>query len=321
MYGNPDIGGAFQLTGASNSMKGFWVRYRQAAAQARARLEAAAAEAWRVPVAEVEIERGIVRHAGGRQAAFAELAARAERLPVTAGLRPKDPADYKLIGREGRLRVDAPAKILGRTRFTIDVSLPEIVTAVVLHPARFGSTVVSVDDEAALREPGVIGVVPIEEGVAVVGETVADAQRGLRALNVDWDDSGAERRCSAELLAEHIRLLQSGEQAVVSRGDGDVDGALADAQTAVDAVYALPYLAHAPMEPNNAACRMRDDGTLDVWANTESPEFRQGRPCARLWYRGQHCVPSAAPALTNAIAALTGTRIRQLPITNTIKVY
>jgi isoquinoline 1-oxidoreductase beta subunit len=274
VYGNPDIGGTFQLTGASNSMKGFWVRYRQAAAQARARLVAAAAAAWQVPVGEVEIERGVLRHASGRQASFAELAASAEQLPVPENVSPKDPADYRLIGREGRLRVDAAAKILGQTGFTIDVRVPGMVTAVVLHPPRFGATVASVDDEAALREPGVVAVVPIEEeGVAVVGETFADAQRGLRALTVEWDDADAERRSSDELLAEHLRLLESGEGAAVSRDDGDVDQALAQAKTTVDATYTLPYLAHAAMEPNNAACRMRDDGTLEVWASTESPEY------------------------------------------------
>jgi isoquinoline 1-oxidoreductase subunit beta len=273
VYGNPDAGGVMQITGASNSMKGFWVRYRLAAAQARARLVAAAAEAWDVPATEVEIENGVARHPSGRQAAFGELAARAEQLPVADGVQPKDAADYKLIGREGRLRIDAVPKILGTTRFTIDLSLPGMLTAVVLHPPRLGATVASVDDEGALAEAGVTAVVQIDEGVAVVAESVADAQRGLRALFVEWDDTNAERRSTGELLAEHLRLLESGEKAVTARDDGDVDQALADAASTVDATYVLPYLAHAPMEPNNAACRMREDGVLDVWAGTETPEY------------------------------------------------
>jgi isoquinoline 1-oxidoreductase beta subunit len=273
VYGNPDLGSAFQLTGASNSMKGFWVRYRLAAAQARSRLVAAAAEAWEVPSAEIEVENGVVRHGTRREATFAELAAQAEQLPVPDGVQPKDPADYKLIGREGRLRVDAVPKILGATRYTIDQALPGMLTAVVLHPPRFGATVVSVDDTAALSEAGVTAVVPIAEGVAVVAETVADAQRGLRALVVEWDDTSAERRSTAELLAEHLRVLESGENAVTARDDGDVDRALAGSTSTVDATYTLPYLSHAPMEPNNAACRMRDDGVLDVWVASEAPEY------------------------------------------------
>jgi isoquinoline 1-oxidoreductase subunit beta len=254
-------------------MKGFWVRYRLAGARARARLVAAAAEAWEVPAGEVQVERGVLRHATGRQATFADLAAQAERLPVPDGVQPKDAADYKLIGQEGRLRVDAVPKILGATHFTIDLSLPGMLTAVVLHPPRFGATLAAVDAKAALAEAGVTAVVPIDEGVGVVGETVADAQRGLRALVVEWDDTNAERRSTAQLLAEHVRLLESGENAVTAPDDGDVDQALADATWTVDATYMLPYLSHAPMEPNNAACRMREDGVLEVWVGSEAPEY------------------------------------------------
>jgi isoquinoline 1-oxidoreductase beta subunit len=273
VYGTPAGGGAIQLTGASTSTMGNWARYRLVAAQARARLVDAAADAWDVPPTEVEIERGVLRHPSGRQATFAELATRAEQLPVRDDVRPKERAQYRLIGREGRLRVDTVAKILGTTRFTIDVSLPGMLTAVVLHPPRFGAKVASVDEQAALSEPGVISVVLIDEGVAVVAETYADAWRGLHALTVDWDDANAERRSSEELLAEHVRLLEVGETSVVSRDDGDVEKALAGAGTVVDALYQLPYLAHAPMEPNNAVCRMREDGVLEVWAGTEGPEF------------------------------------------------
>jgi isoquinoline 1-oxidoreductase subunit beta len=267
VYGNPDTGGAFQVAGASNSMKGSFFRYRRAGAQARARLVAAAGEAWQVPAEEVEVDRGVLSHASGRRASFGELAARAERLPVPEDVRLKDPSEFNLIGHEGRLRVDSPDKILGRTMFTIDVSLPGMVEAIVMHPPRFGAKVASVDDEAALAEPGVIDVVPIDACVTVVGETVADAQRGLRALNVSWDESGAERRSSSELMAEHLRLLESGEQAVVSRDDGDVDAALEAAQTTIDATYTLPYLIESTKPPTGV---------------------------------GEVSVPFAAPALTNA---------------------
>ena len=273
VYGNPDADSAFQYTGASSSTRAFWVRYPLVAAQARARLAAAAAELWDVPADELEFERSVVRHASGKQATFGELAARAEQLPVPDGVRPKDRSGYKLIGGEGRLRVDSVPKILGTTRFTIDISVPGMLTAIVLHPPRFGASVVSVDDQAALAEPGVVAVVPIEEGVAVAAETMADALRGLRAVAVEWDDSAAERRSSEELLAEHVRLLESGERAVVARDDGAAEQVIAAAPTVLDATYSLPYVAHAAMEPNNAVCLMRGDGVLEVWASTESPEW------------------------------------------------
>jgi len=145
----------------------------------------------------------------------------------------------------------------------------------VLHPPRFGGKVASVDDRAALAEAGVKAVIPIEEGVAVVAETFADAQRGLQALQVEWNDEHAERRSSEELLHEHHRLVESGERAVVARADGNIDEGFLQATHTVDAFYELPYLAHAPMEPNNAVCRMNEDGILEVWAGTESPVYTQ----------------------------------------------
>jgi isoquinoline 1-oxidoreductase subunit beta len=274
VYGNPFSGG-FQITGASTSTRGFWLRYRIVAAQARARLVAAAADAWQVAGNEIDVTSSVLSHPSGKRATFGVLAARAEQLPVPAGVEPKERTSYKLIGQEGRLRVDAPAKILGKTRFTIDVSLPGLLTAIVLHPPRFGARVASVDDKAALAEPGVKAVVPIEEGVAVVGETFSDAQRGIRLLEVVWNDDGAERRGTEQLLEEHRRLVQSGEGAVVAGTAGDVAAGLANATHSVDALYELPYLAHTPMEPNNAVCHMRDDGILEVWAGTESPVYAQ----------------------------------------------
>jgi isoquinoline 1-oxidoreductase beta subunit len=274
VYGNP-LAGGFQLTGASTSTRAFWLRYRKIAAQARARLIAAAAEAWQVPPTEIQTASSVLSHHSGRRATYGELAVRAEQLPAADGVEPKDRAAYKLIGQEGRLRVDAPAKITGQTRYTIDVSLPDMLTAIVLHPPRFGANVASVDDKAALASPGVKAVIPIEEGVAVVAATFSDAQRGLRLLEVVWDDTNAERRSSDELLKEHHRVVESGERAVVSIDLGNVAEALSKAPHVVDAFYELPYLAHAPMEPNNAVCRMRDDGVLEVWAGTESPVYTQ----------------------------------------------
>jgi isoquinoline 1-oxidoreductase beta subunit len=106
-----------------------------------------------------------------------------------------------------------------------------------------------------------------------VGETFHDAHQGLLAVQVDWDETNAELRSSEELLTEHRRLVESGEQAVVARQDGDVTSALTDAAHLVDAVYELPYLAHGPMEPYNAVSRMTDDGVLEVWTGTEGPTY------------------------------------------------
>ena len=136
VYGNPDLGSAFQLTGGSNSMKGLWTRYRLAAAQARARLVAAASEAWDVPGHEISVAGGVLRHATGNHGTFGEFAARAEQLAVPADAEPKDPKAYKTLGGKCGLRVDAVPKILGTTAYTIDQNQPGMLTAVVLHPPR-----------------------------------------------------------------------------------------------------------------------------------------------------------------------------------------
>jgi isoquinoline 1-oxidoreductase subunit beta len=272
-YANPVLGSVTQVTGGSNSVQGYWTRYRRAVAIARARMVTAAAESWHVPAEEVEIKSGVLRHSSGRQMTFGEVAARAERVPVPEQVRPKDLDAFRLIGREDVLRVDGAAKILGAARYTIDVWFPEMRTAVVLHPPRFGAAIATIDDQAARQLPGVTAVVPISTGVAVVGETFDDAQRGALALSVTWDSEHAERRSTEELMAEHRRVLKAGEHALIARNDGDVAAALAQAEKLIDVTYELPYLAHAPMEPNNAACRMRDDGVLEVWVGTQAPDF------------------------------------------------
>ena len=180
------------MTGGSNSTRAFWARYRLVAARARARLVAAAAESWGVPTVEIRVDSSVISHPGGTRATFGELAAMAEKMPIPDGVQPKDPSAYRVLGREGRLRVDTPGKILGTTQFTIDVSLPGMLTAIVLHPPRFGGKIASVDDHAALAEPGVRAVIPIGEGVAVVAETAPERADRARAHDQTGQFTGRE---------------------------------------------------------------------------------------------------------------------------------
>lgn len=278
LYGNPVFGNLLQVVGDSTSTRAFWMRYRQVAAMARARLVATAAFRWGVPSGEITVESGVLHHPSGKQATFGELAEAAQRIAPPANVQPKSTDQYRLIGREDILRVDSPTKLLGMARYTIDMTWPDMLTVTVLHPPYFGATIRSIDDTKARASAGVIAVVPISRGVAVVAETFYDAVMGLQALSVEWDTSHAELRGSDALLAEHHRLLQSGEGLAVARNDGDVEAAFASAAHVVEALYELPYLAHAPMEPDNAACRMREDGVLEVWAASQSPDY--ARPAA-----------------------------------------
>lgn len=271
LYGNLVWGGAVQGTGGSTGMASSWERYRRAGATARAMLVAAAAARWGVPADVIEVRDGVVRHpASGRSAGFGELADEAARQAPPAEVRLKDRSEWRLIGAEGLRRYDGRAKATGTETFTIDVRLPGMLTAVVAHPPRFGATAASVDDAAARAVPGVVDVVRISRGVAVVARDTWSAMRGRDALSVTWDESGAETRGSDEILAEYRRLAEGpGELTAVDRGDAA--GGIARAARVIDAVFEFPYLAHAALEPLNAVARMQD-GRLEVWAGHQIPD-------------------------------------------------
>jgi isoquinoline 1-oxidoreductase beta subunit len=256
-----------QGTGGSTAMANSWQQIRRAGATARAMLVAAAAEAWEVDATEIEVSDGVVSHsAAGREARFGELVQRAAGLQPPAEVALKDPARFKLIGREPLPRVDVRAKVRGEARFTYDIQLPEMLTAVMARPPRFGGTVRSVDDASARAVPGVVDVVTVPRGVAVLAESFWAAKKGRDALSIEWDESGAEKRGSAELTAEYRALLD--KPGAQFRNDGDAASSLAGATRVLAADYEFPYLAHAPMEPLGCVIQMTDDG-CDVWAGSQ----------------------------------------------------
>jgi isoquinoline 1-oxidoreductase subunit beta len=258
--------GAVQGTGGSTAIGNSWEQLRKAGATARAMLVAAAAREWGVPAAEVTVERGVLSHARtGRRATFGELAAKAAAVAPPADVTLKDPKDFKLIGR--RLpRLDSKAKTDGTAQFTMDVYLPDMLTALIARPPRFGARVRAFDAAAALRVNGVTDVVQVPAGVAVLARNFWAARKGRQALKIDWGESGAERRGSEELFAAYRALArQPGARA---RRDGDPEAAIAGAARVLEAIYEFPYLAHAPMEPLDGVVRLTPDG-CEVWAGSQ----------------------------------------------------
>jgi len=249
--------GPVQGTGGSSAMANSWAQLRQAGATARAMLVSAAATEWGVPAESVSVHEGVVTHdASGRTATFGTLASAAASLPVPADVPLKDPKAWTLIGKAAP-RVDSKAKSDGSARFTIDVHLPGMLTAVIARPPLFGATVKSFDREAARKVPGVTDVVQVPAGVAVLGKGFWAAHEGREALRVEWDEASAEHRGSAELLAEYKALLA--KPGAVARHDGDPAGALAQAARTFEADYEFPYLAHAPMEPLDCVVHLSGD--------------------------------------------------------------
>ena len=269
--------GTIQGTGGSSAMANSWMQLRNAGATARAMLVAAAAAEWNVPPASLTIERGVVRHApSNRQATFGDLAAKAASQPVPDKVALKDPKDFKLIGQK-LPRVDIPGKTNGTAQFTIDVTFPNMLVAVLQRPPLFGATVKSFDATATKAVPGVVEVLQVPRGVAVVAKSFWAAKLGRDALKVEWDDSKAEKRSTAAIMAEYRRLAeQPGKPA---RKEGDAAAALKGAAKLITATYEFPYLAHAPMEPLDAVVKL-DADSCEIWCGDQFQTVDQANAAA-----------------------------------------
>jgi isoquinoline 1-oxidoreductase beta subunit len=226
-------------------------------------LIAAASQRWNVPADSIAVKDGVVLHAASkRKATFGELAAAASALPVPTGVKVKDPKDWVYIGKHAA-RKDARAKANGTAIFTQDFKLPDMLTAVVAHAPRFGAKRTSFDASAVQKIPGVRQVVEIPTGVAVLATNFWSATQGRDALKVQWDESGAYKGSSDEIMASFRKLAE--QAGAVARNDGDAAKALGGAARVIEAGYEFPYLAHAAMEPLNCVMRLADDNTVEVW--------------------------------------------------------
>lgn len=254
--------GPTQGTGGSTAMANSFEQMRKAGATARAMLVSAAAKRWNVPAGEITVKEGVLRHAAsGRQASFGELAdaAAKEAVPETVVL--KDPKDFVLIGKKVG-RTDSAAKTNGSAIYTQDLKLPGMLTAVVAHPPRFGAKVARYDAAPALAVKGVVAVVQIPSGVAVVAKDFWSARQGREKLQVQWDESGAFAGGSDSIIADYRQLAQ--KPGLVARNDGNSAQALGNAVKVLEATYTFPYLAHAAMEPMNGVAHFTGDA-LEIW--------------------------------------------------------
>jgi isoquinoline 1-oxidoreductase subunit beta len=285
MYGNFafDPQGSVQGTGGSTAVANSWMQLRQAGATARAMLVAAAARAWNVPAAEITVSAGVLAHpAAGRQATFGELCAAAAREAVPPQVPLKDAGAFRLIGADAKRlpRLDSQAKSTGTQQFAIDVMLPGMMTALVMRPPRFGGTVSSFDATKARAVAGVVDVVQIPRGVAVIGRDLFAAKQGREALSVTWDESLAEKRGSTQIMQD-FRELARGAQAVLVSASGDAETALAHAVHKVEGDFEFPYLAHAPMEPLTAVCQLSAD-KCEIWAGCQFQTIDQLNAAAQV---------------------------------------
>ena len=269
-YNSPVFG--MQGTGGSTTTWSEFDRYRQAGAAARAMLVQAAAARFGVPAADVRTENGEVI-AGDERVRYGALADDAGKLaaPDPASLALRDPKDWKLIGKATR-RLDTPEKITGRAKFGMDVQFEGLMTALIARAPAFGGKATSFDAAAAKAVPGVRQVVQVPSGVAVVADHYWAAKLGRDALKVEWDLGKGATLDSAGLRAEFAKLAATpGAPAAQA---GDIDAAMAKAARTIEAEYAVPYLAHAAMEPLNCTVKIDADG-CDIWCGTQFPTLDQ----------------------------------------------
>ena len=258
--------GTLQGTGGSSAMANSWMQLREAGGKARAMLLTAAATKWHVPVEALTVEKSMVYHSGSkRQATFGSLVGRAAALAVPETVKLKDAKDFKLIGHQVP-RVDVAAKVDGSAQFTLDVKLPGMLVALLQRPPQFGATVKSFDATAAHAIAGVVKVVQVPRGVAVLAKSFWAAKQGRDALAVEWDDTNAEKRSSAALMDEYRRLAD--QPALSARTEGDSAQAIRNAAHKVSASYEFPYLAHAPMEPLDAVVKLTAN-RCEIWAGDQ----------------------------------------------------
>jgi len=255
-----------QGTGGSSAMANSWQQLREAGATARALLVTAAARQWHVSESEVRVERSVVYHdASQRKATFGSLVKPASALPVPAHVVLKDPSQFTLIGTRPA-RVDVPPKCDGTAQFSLDVTMPDLLVALLARPPQFGATVASFDPTAALAVPGVVKVVQVPRGVAVLAKSFWAAKKGRDRLTIEWDDTHAEKRGSAQIMDEYRRRVE--EPAISARQTGDSAQALSSAVTKINATFEFPYLAHAPMEPLDCVVKLTAQ-RCDIWAGDQ----------------------------------------------------
>jgi len=266
LYASPLLGE--QATGGSTSIIADWTRLREAGARARMMLIQAAASKWHVDPATCHAAAGVVHHdESGISATYGELAEAANALPVPGKVDLKPFSAFELIGTSQK-RLDTPGKVNGSAVYGIDVQVPGMKIGTVAACPVIGGTLAAIDEDAARRVPGVRDVVKLSNAVAVIGDHFWAAKQGLAAAAPRWNEGPNAGVNSHDIIAGLAEATLN--PGVVARDDNDAPGKIAGALTKVEAVYQLPFLSHAPMEPINTTLHIRPDGA-DLWVGTQVP--------------------------------------------------
>jgi len=260
-----------QITGGSTSVRDGWEKLRIAGAQVREMLITAAADEWKLDRGMLKADQGFVTGPGGKRASYGHLAEAASKLPVPEKVALKDPKDFTIVGKRTK-RLDSPQKVNGSAEYGIDVKLPGMLYASLEQCPVIGGKVAGFDASAAKGMPGVVDVVQINDGVAVVAKSYWQAVKARKALTVRWDEGSGAALTHNSVLNATRDAIASVKALPIGKPVGDVAEAMKSAAKTVSAEYISPMQAHAPLEPMNFTASFKDGKILLIG----STQFQQG---------------------------------------------
>lgn len=272
-----------QITGGSTSVRDGWLKLRVAGAQVREMLITAAAARWAVDRDLIRADKGMVYGPKGLKSTYGELAEAAARMPVPEKPPMKDPKDFKIVGKRTK-RVDTPAKVNGTAEFGIDVKLPGMVYASLAQCPVIGGKVKSFDGAKAKASAGVIDVVQINDGVAVVANSWWQAKKARDLLSIQWDEGAGAALSDASVIDGTRQALKTGKVLEITKPQGDVAAALKGAAKVVEAEYIIPMQAHAPLEPMNFTAHVQGNKALLI-GPTQFQQGAQGAVAGALGFK------------------------------------
>jgi isoquinoline 1-oxidoreductase beta subunit len=259
-------------TGGSRGIRTSQEYVRKGGATARMMLVQAAANEWKVPVAECTAANSVITHTpSGKTTTYGKVVEAAAKLEPPADVKLKDPKDWKIAGK-GIKRLDTEDKTTGKMIYGIDVKLPGMLNAAIKDCPVFGGKLKSFDEAKVMGMKGVKKVVRVNDStVAVVADTWWHAKTALDALPIVWDE-GENARVSSESISKWLAEgLDNAQPAFIGNQNGDAKAAIAGAAKKVEAVYNYPYQNHAAMEPLNATAVYTAD-KCEVWCGTQNGE-------------------------------------------------
>jgi isoquinoline 1-oxidoreductase subunit beta len=267
-----------QQSGGSSTVRGLWTSLRKAGAAAKEMLVETAANRWKVSVSECyAFEAKIYHRPTGKSFTFGELVDEASKLEIPKNPKLKDPKDFKIIGKYNK-RLDVPDRVTGKAVYGIDIELPNMLYASILHSPSIHSKLISIDDTLTKKLPGVLQVIKAErqmphrtaDAVAIIATNYWAALKGKKALKVNWYNGDLSKLDTNAYFAECHEA--SKKEGINHEEKGDFDAKYNNAKLKLEANYETPFLAHVPIEPECAIVHQKEDGTVDVWAHVQGPD-------------------------------------------------